>query len=127
MPELADVARTAGFGLGAVAAVAGLAHQIAVTMVAYSERGGYDLRLATLLAIGILPITLGIAMVWGAAVAAEEPMQGFTIVAGASGLFSLVIIILWPGLTTGPSGSLAGTAIGLVAFAAETVLAWLSR
>lgn len=43
----------ATLGLGVVAGGAGLAHMVAVTQVALSVRGAYDVRLGTLLVVGI--------------------------------------------------------------------------
>lgn len=127
MPEIADIARNAGFGLGAIAAVSGVAHWIAVTVTAVSEHRGYDARLGNLLVIGLLPVGLGIAMVAGSAWASSDRAAGLTLIAAAAGLFTLVLVVLWPGLSTGPNGSAPGTAAGIAGFAALAVLAWVAR
>ncbi len=127
MTDLRAIATPASFILGAVALISGIGHWVAVTITAFSERGGYDARLGMLLVIGILPVACGAAMMVGANVASDRPSLGLGIIALASSLFALVLVALWPGLTKGPGGSTVGTAIGIVAFGAEAVVAWFAR
>ncbi len=127
MASLAGVAATAAIILGGIALVSGIGHWVAVTTKAVAEGRGYDVRLADMLAIGFLPVSLGAAMIGGGWLAGHDPRLGLTVAASAATLFTLVLLLLWPALTTGPEGSLPGTALGLAAFAAEAVLAWLAR
>ncbi len=111
----------AAFLLGAVAALSGVAHWVAVTTKAVAEDRGYDVRLADMLAIGFLPVTAGAVMLLGAW---RGGAGGLRLAGTASALLAILLIVLWPALTTGPEGSKPGTAVGLAAFAAEAVLAW---
>lgn len=125
--DLRSTAIGAAFLLGAVAFVAGLGHWVAVTVKAMSEDRGYDLRLADMLAIGFLPVGLGAMMLWGAWLAQRGDPFGLTLAALGATVFSLVIVVLWPGLTAPPEGSMIGTALGLVGFVATVVLNWMAK
>lgn len=48
--------------LGLTLVGAGLAHSLAVTSVAFHERGGYDASLATLLLLGLAVVSFGVLM-----------------------------------------------------------------
>lgn len=109
------------FVMGGVALVAGLGHWVAVTTKAVAEGRGYDIRLADMLAIGVLPVAAGLVMLLGAW---RGGADGLRVSGIGSGAFSLVIVLLWPALTAPPEGSTWGTAVGLVGFAGETLLAW---
>lgn len=111
----------AAFILGGVALVSGLGHWVAVTTKAIAEERGYDVRLADMLAIGFLPVLAGGVMLLGAG---RGGPGGLRLAGTASAVFSIIIVALWPALTTGPEGSKPGTAIGLVGFVAEAILAW---
>jgi hypothetical protein len=127
MPGLRGVATAAALLLGSLAALGGIGHWIAVTIKAFSEGRGYDVRLGDMLAIGFLPFILGAAMVAGAALAGRDPATGMALAAISSGLLAIVLVVLWRTIFTGPEGSVAGGTLVVVAFMAEAVVAWLAR
>jgi len=125
--QLQGAAVMMAYVLGAVAFISGIAHWVAVTMVAYGEGRGYDARLGNLLVIGIIPVVCGAAAVAGAMMASNNPRLGFGLAAAASGLMALVLVLLLPGLTKGPGGSTMGTVIGIIGYAAGASLAFMAR
>ncbi len=110
-----------------MALLSGVGHWIAVTMVAFGERGGFDARLARLLAIGFLPVGCGAVMLYGAWRVGADTAVGLGIASLASGIMAATLIALWQSLSTGPNGSAIGTGIGIALFAAESVAAWFVR
>lgn len=97
-----------GVGLGAIAFGSGLLHQIGVTVVAFNQRGAYDLRLGTLLALGFGVLLAGSLMIAGGWRLVHAREAGFLL--AFPGAFTMFL------LSASPTPVAEGFWIGLVLY-----------
>ena len=94
----------AGVGLGLLAFGSAILHNIAVTFVAFQKRGGYDLRLGTLLALGFGVMLAG----WILAVGGYRYVRGVPDAFQFAVLGSLTMFLASVALTTVAEGFWSG-------------------
>jgi hypothetical protein len=75
------------FVVGMVTAVSAVLHVVAVTGVAYNDRGGYDTRLAVLLWIGWTSLVCGALMIASTRALGRGSRVAFATATGASAVF----------------------------------------
>jgi hypothetical protein len=91
------------FGLGALTAVSGTLHMVSVIQVAYSDRGGYDARLAELLWIGWTSLVCGLLMLFSCGALRRGLRIGYAVSCGAAAVFlvsATFLAIVDPGFWT---------------------------
>jgi len=82
--------------VGLTAAVPAGMHLVAVTVVAYTQRGGYDARLAQLLVIGTAVLVLGVVVLSAVPGLSRGERPVLRRAAAASGLYGLIGILMAP-------------------------------
>jgi hypothetical protein len=90
----------AGVALGLLVFGSAILHQVAVTVVAFQKRGGYDLRVGTLLALGFGVMLAGWLMVWGGWRLAQGHIEGFPLAV----VGTLTMVLVSAALTTVAEG-----------------------
>lgn len=82
--------------LGLVVAGAAAMHIVAVTGVAYGERGGYDARLASLLFIGWVSLVCGLVMLGALPALVRGAPGALYAAAGGAGVFGVACAVMAP-------------------------------
>ncbi|GAA4552987.1 hypothetical protein [Pseudonocardia xishanensis] len=82
--------------VGLTAAVPAVMHLVAVTVVAVTQRGGYDARLAELLVIGTTVLVIGLVVLGAVPALLRGERRVLRRAALASGLYGLIGILMVP-------------------------------